>query len=89
MSHSPRKLAPMADRVARALAQEARVAAAMGDAEVVRACLEAFKAIRYPVVAARRSAPTGRFTSMALTAVAVLAPIVSLGGLLLAGLAIV
>lgn len=88
MTNSPRKpLAPLADRVARALAQEARVETRLGNTAAAEACSEAFVAV-VSQRAPRRSAPTGRFVSAALTLFSVAAPVATLAGLLLSGLAV-
>lgn len=85
----PRKpLAPMADRVARALAQEARVEMRLGNTEAAKACSNAFVAVVSQGRPTRRSAPTGRFMGAALTLFSVAAPVATLAGLLLSGLAV-
>lgn len=88
MTNSPRKpLAPMADRVARALAQEARIEMRMGNTEAAKACSDAFIAVvsQRP----RRSAPTGSFVRTAIAlGFSIAAPVATLAGLLLSGLAV-
>lgn len=87
----PRKpIAPMADRVARALAQEARIETRLGNHEAAKACSDAFVAVvmvstvRIPYLPSFIPAPH----TLAMHAVSFVTSALTLGALLFRGLAL-
>lgn len=82
-----KKLPSMADRVARSLAQEARVANRMGDNALAQAAVEAFIAVRFPEPIKVPKALSWR-SLLGVYAVAAIVPVAFLGSILFAGMAL-